>query len=54
MAVIDEAPRSCDVISMCPVKIIRIPAEHFLEALDLDTSTKSAAITIIHSPTKDF
>jgi len=34
MAVIDEAPRSCDVISMCPVKIIRVPAQHFLEALE--------------------
>ncbi len=36
MAVLDESPRSTDVSALCPVKLVSIPAQKFLQVLHKD------------------
>jgi CRP/FNR family transcriptional regulator, cyclic AMP receptor protein len=36
MAILDESPRSTDVVSLCNVRLLSIPATEFLEALSKD------------------
>lgn len=36
MAILDESPRSTDVVALSPVKLISIPAQHFIDTLFQD------------------
>lgn len=36
MAILDESPRSTDVSALCPVKLVSIPAQKFVQALRRD------------------
>ena len=36
MAILDESPRSTDVVALSPVKLLSIPAQHFIDTLFKD------------------
>ena len=36
MAILDESPRSTDVVALSPVKLLSIPAQHFIDTLFQD------------------
>ena len=47
MAVIDGSPRCTDVISLCEIKILVVPAEHFLKVLYKDVKLNQQFLKLI-------